>query len=73
MEFNKFLNASGGHQRRQEEAFAGAGSSEDSVDNDVDFVQMYLSCLPEGYMKAKFTLAAYLVCWLILKLCKVRD
>ncbi|XP_034295682.1 rho guanine nucleotide exchange factor 4 isoform X2 [Pantherophis guttatus] len=70
MEFNKFLNASGGHQRRQEEAFAGAGSSEARVDDDVDFVQMYLSCLPERYMKAKFTLTAYLVCWLILKLCK---
>lgn len=73
MEFNKFLNASGGHQRRQEEAFAGAGNSEARVDDDVDFVQMYLSCLPERYMKAKFTLTAYLVCWLILKLCKVRD
>ncbi|KAM6443194.1 rho guanine nucleotide exchange factor 4 isoform 3-T3 [Liasis olivaceus] len=73
MEFNKFLSASGGHQRRQEEACAGAGSSDAGVVDDVDFVQMYLSCLPERYMKAKFTLAAYLACWLILKLCKASE
>ncbi|KAF7254257.1 Protein HIR1 [Varanus komodoensis] len=67
MEFNKLLSAAGGHQRRQEEV----GSSNDAdVREDLDFVQMYLTCLPERYMKAKFTLTAYLACWLILKLCK---
>ncbi|XP_042313249.1 rho guanine nucleotide exchange factor 4 isoform X1 [Sceloporus undulatus] len=70
MEFNKFLGASGGHRRRQEEAPAGAGSSDAEVRDDLDCVQMYLTCLPERYMKAKFTLTAYLACWLILILCK---
>ncbi|XP_062988517.1 LOW QUALITY PROTEIN: rho guanine nucleotide exchange factor 4 [Elgaria multicarinata webbii] len=67
MELNKFLSASGGHPRRQEEA---GSSDEAGVSEDLDFVQMYLTCLPERYMKAKFTLTAYLACWLILKLCK---
>ncbi|XP_068880417.1 rho guanine nucleotide exchange factor 4 [Aphelocoma coerulescens] len=31
---------------------------------------MYLTCLSEQYMKVKFTLTAYLICWLLLKLCK---
>ncbi|KAL1006662.1 hypothetical protein UPYG_G00075080 [Umbra pygmaea] len=31
-------------------------------------VQMHLSCLPERYMTAKFTLSAYMLCWAMLKL-----
>ncbi|XP_028586481.2 LOW QUALITY PROTEIN: rho guanine nucleotide exchange factor 4 [Podarcis muralis] len=71
MEFNKLLSASGGpNQRREEEARASAGGTDAGVSDDLDFVQMYLTCLPERYMEAKFTLTAYLACWLILKLCK---
>ncbi|XP_008104692.2 LOW QUALITY PROTEIN: rho guanine nucleotide exchange factor 4 [Anolis carolinensis] len=71
MELNKFLGAPGGQRRRQEEACAaGAGSRDAEASDDLDYVQMYLTCLPERYMKAKFTLTAYLACWLILKLCK---
>ncbi|XP_060624146.2 rho guanine nucleotide exchange factor 4 isoform X1 [Anolis sagrei] len=71
MEVNKFLGAPGGHRRRQEEdCTAGAGSRDAEASDDLDYVQMYLTCLPERYMKAKFTLTAYLACWLILKLCK---
>ncbi|CAI5775262.1 Hypothetical predicted protein [Podarcis lilfordi] len=71
MEFNKLLSASGGpNQRREEEARASAGGTDAGVSDDLDFAQMYLTCLPERYMEAKFTLTAYLACWLILKLCK---
>ncbi|XP_060098664.1 uncharacterized protein LOC132574320 [Heteronotia binoei] len=71
MELNRLLSMSGEeNQRRQEEACTGAGSSRAGVSGELDFVQMYLTCLPENYMKAKFTLTAYLACWLILKLCK---
>lgn len=74
MEFNRLLSASGEeNQRAQEEACAGAGSTSGGINEELDFVQMYLTCLPESYMKAKFTLTAYLASWLILKLCKVRD
>lgn len=73
MEFNRFLRISGEENRRiQEETCASTGNSRASVSEEMDFVQMYLTCLPEPYMKAKFTLTAYLACWLILKLCKVR-
>lgn len=74
MELNRFLSVSEEeNQRRPEEACAGAGSSRAGISSELDFVQMYLTCIPESYMKAKFTLTAYLACWLILKLCKVRD
>ncbi|XP_074859797.1 rho guanine nucleotide exchange factor 4 isoform X2 [Carettochelys insculpta] len=72
MELNRFLNASAADDQRQEEdgvdATADAGNS--SVSEELDLVQMYLTCLPDRYMKAKFTLTAYLACWLVLKLCK---
>ncbi|XP_053162431.1 LOW QUALITY PROTEIN: uncharacterized protein LOC128349701 [Hemicordylus capensis] len=71
MEFNRFPSASGEeNQERQEEACAGADSSGSGMSNELDVVQMYLTCLPERYMQAKFTLTAYLASWLILKLCK---
>lgn len=74
MEFNRLLGASGEETwRAHGEACAGAGSSSAGVHQELDFVQMYLTCLPESYMKAKFTLTAYLAGWLIWKLCKVRD
>lgn len=60
-----------GGQEGGEEDINNAGSS--VVHEELDLVQMYLICLPEQYMKVKFTLAAYLTCWLLLKLCKVRN
>lgn len=60
-----------GRQEGREEDINNAGSS--VVHEEPDLVQMYLTCLPEQYMKVKFTLAAYLTCWLLLKLCKVRN
>ncbi|XP_016289048.2 rho guanine nucleotide exchange factor 4 isoform X2 [Monodelphis domestica] len=46
------------------------GNSSNVVRQELDWLQLYLSPLPDSYMKAKFTLSAYLACWLILKLCK---
>lgn len=60
-----------GRQEGGEEDTNNAGSS--VVHEELDLVQMYLICLPKQYMKVKFTLAAYLTCWLLLKLCKVRN
>ncbi|KAM9614026.1 rho guanine nucleotide exchange factor 4 isoform 2-T2 [Morphnus guianensis] len=72
MEFNRCLGASAeeekGRQEGGEDDINNAGSS--VVHEELDLVQMYLTCLPERYMKAKFTLTAYLTCWLLLKLCK---
>lgn len=75
MEFNRCLGASAeeekGRQEGGEEDINNAGSS--AAHEELDWVQMYLTCLPEQYMKVKFTLTAYLTCWLLLKLCKVRS
>jgi len=69
MEFNRCLGAED-EERRQE----GGRDDIDSIGNEeLDLVQMYLTFLPERYVKAKFTLAVYLMCWLLLELCKVRD
>ncbi|XP_041127428.1 uncharacterized protein LOC121327429 isoform X2 [Polyodon spathula] len=60
-----------------EEALIGEVQRGDSEDNafqeDFDLVQMHLTCLPERYMHAKFTLSAYLLCWMILQLCKATE
>lgn len=42
-------------------------------DGGLDEVQMHLACLPERYMRAKFSLSAYIFCWTVVKLCQVRD
>ncbi|KAF4799052.1 hypothetical protein TURU_058440 [Turdus rufiventris] len=72
MEFNRCLGASAeeekGRQEGGEEDINNAGSS--AVHEELDLEQMYLTCLPEQYMKVKFTQTAYLTCWLLLKLCK---
>ncbi|KAM6389762.1 rho guanine nucleotide exchange factor 4 isoform 3-T3 [Pluvialis apricaria] len=72
MEFNRCLGASAEEEKERpeggEDDINSAGSS--VAREELDLVQMYLTCLPERYMKAKFTLAAYLTCWLLLKLCK---
>ncbi|KAL4635903.1 hypothetical protein GN956_G13623 [Arapaima gigas] len=47
-------------------------SHEDGTPGGLDHVQMHLTCLPERYMRAKFTLSAYLLCWTVLKLWQVR-
>lgn len=73
MEFNKCLGAED-EERRQEggrDDINNVGSSIGS--EELDLVQMYLTFLPERYVKAKSTLAVYLMCWLLLELCKVRD
>ncbi|XP_042573930.1 uncharacterized protein LOC109055155 isoform X3 [Cyprinus carpio] len=59
-----------------EEAGAGNGTEtqgcepERSGDGGLDEVQMHLACLPERYMRAKFSLSAYLFCWTLVKLCQ---
>ncbi|CAM5139058.1 unnamed protein product [Eretmochelys imbricata] len=71
MELNRCPSASVEEDQRQEDgedATADAGNR--VVSEELDLVQMYLTCLPDTYMKAKFTLTAYLACWLVLKLCK---
>lgn len=47
-------------------------NGERSPAGDLDEMQMHLTCLPERYMRAKFTLSAYILCWTVLKLCQVR-
>ncbi|XP_006125265.2 LOW QUALITY PROTEIN: uncharacterized protein LOC102450331 [Pelodiscus sinensis] len=72
MELNRFSSASVEEdqslQEDGEDATAAAGNG--IASEELDLVQMYLTCLPDRYMKAKFTLTAYLACWLVLKLCK---
>lgn len=61
-----------------EETDAGNGTGtqgcelERSGDGGLDEVQMHLACLPERYMRAKFSLSAYMFCWAVVKLCQVR-
>ncbi|KAL1280152.1 hypothetical protein QQF64_014752 [Cirrhinus molitorella] len=43
---------------------------ERSGDGELDEVQMHLACLPERYMRAKFSLSAYIFCWTVVKLCQ---
>lgn len=51
---------------------ARGGELERSADGALDEVQMHLACLPERYMRAKFSLSAYIFCWTVVKLCQVR-
>ncbi|XP_016370923.1 uncharacterized protein LOC107710620 isoform X1 [Sinocyclocheilus rhinocerous] len=59
-----------------EETGAGNGTGtqgcelERSGDGGLDEVQMHLACLPERYMRAKFSLSAYIFCWTVVKLCQ---
>ncbi|XP_065132149.1 uncharacterized protein arhgef4 isoform X4 [Paramisgurnus dabryanus] len=39
-------------------------------DGGLDEVQMHLACLPERYMTAKFSLSAYIFCWIVVKFCQ---
>lgn len=53
-----------------------AASAEDIAPNQTissqDETQIYQAMCPaERYMVAKFTLSAYIFCWVILKLCQV--
>ncbi|XP_021250829.1 rho guanine nucleotide exchange factor 4 isoform X1 [Numida meleagris] len=69
MEFNKCLGAEdkeGRQEGRENDTNVGSSIGHE----ELDLVQMHLTFIPERYMKAKFTLAAYLMCWLSLKLCK---
>lgn len=60
-----------GKQEGGEEDINNAGSH--AVHEELDLGQMYLTCLPEQYMRVKHTQTVYLICWLLLKLCKVRN
>lgn len=51
---------------------AGSPESMELPIAEPDLHRMYLSCLPDRYMKAKMSLAAYLIDWAIALLCKVR-
>lgn len=75
MEFNRCLGASTEEEKGRQEGGEdhSNNASSNAVHEELDLVQMYLTCLPERYMKAKFTLTAYRTCWLLLKLCKVRN
>uniref|UniRef100_A0A8B9TG71 Rho guanine nucleotide exchange factor 4 n=1 Tax=Anas platyrhynchos TaxID=8839 RepID=A0A8B9TG71_ANAPL len=72
MEFNRCLGASAAAEEGRTEGgdddTNNAGSS--VAHEELDLVQMYLTFLPERYMKAKFTGTAYSMCWLLLKLYK---
>ncbi|XP_025892166.1 uncharacterized protein LOC112944857 [Nothoprocta perdicaria] len=72
MECNKRVGASAEEEKRrpegEEDNTRDAGTS--VVSEELDLVQRYLTCLPERYREAKFALAAYLTCWLVMKLCK---
>ncbi|XP_051555378.1 uncharacterized protein LOC127441883 isoform X2 [Myxocyprinus asiaticus] len=47
-----------------------SGELEARGDGGLDEVQMHLACLPERYMRAKFSLSAYIFCWTVVKLCQ---
>ncbi|XP_009296715.1 rho guanine nucleotide exchange factor 4 isoform X2 [Danio rerio] len=49
---------------------ARGGELERPADGALDEVQMHLACLPERYMRAKFSLSAYIFCWTVVKLCQ---
>ncbi|KAK7162848.1 hypothetical protein R3I93_007021 [Phoxinus phoxinus] len=60
-----------------EEADAGNGTGTHGCERErsagvggLDEVQMHLACLPERYMRAKFSLSAYIFCWTVVKLCQ---
>ncbi|XP_076827323.1 uncharacterized protein LOC143473970 isoform X2 [Brachyhypopomus gauderio] len=50
--------------RQPDEAMQEESGSEESVNE----AQLRAACLPERYVTAKFTLCAYIMCWVILKL-----
>nr|XP_026651592.1 rho guanine nucleotide exchange factor 4 isoform X1 [Zonotrichia albicollis] len=72
MEFSRCLGAPAeeeeGRQEGGEEDINNAGSC--AVHEELDLGQMYLTCLPEQYMRVKLTQTVYLICWLLLELCK---
>ncbi|XP_064863155.1 uncharacterized protein LOC115105035 isoform X4 [Oncorhynchus nerka] len=45
-----------------------SGATGDVGAGGLEEVQLHLTCLPERYMMAKFTLSAYMLCWAALKL-----
>lgn len=75
MELNRCLSASAeeeeGRREGGEDDINNAGNS--IVHEDLDLLLLYFTCLHGRYLKAQVTLAAYLMCWLLLKLCKVRN
>ncbi|KAI4897686.1 hypothetical protein NFI96_015724, partial [Prochilodus magdalenae] len=47
------------------------GGSRAEGNGDMERTHLHLTCLPERYMRAKFSLSAYIFCWAIVKLCQV--
>lgn len=48
------------------------GNMEETSSGARSELPLYLTCLPERYRTAKFSLAAYLLCWALLRWYQVR-
>ncbi|XP_022524026.2 uncharacterized protein arhgef4 isoform X1 [Astyanax mexicanus] len=48
-----------------EEEDGGSGAQENG---EMEHTHLHLTCLPERYMRAKFSLSAYIFCWAVVKL-----
>ncbi|XP_066514294.1 uncharacterized protein [Hoplias malabaricus] len=48
------------------------GGSREEESGEIEHTLLHLSCLPERYMRAKFSLSAYIFCWALVKLCQRR-
>ncbi|KAL7841948.1 hypothetical protein SRHO_G00236370 [Serrasalmus rhombeus] len=48
------------------------GGSRAEGSGEMEHTHLHLTCLPERYMKAKFSLSAYIFCWAVVKLCQRR-
>ncbi|XP_037403592.1 uncharacterized protein arhgef4 isoform X2 [Pygocentrus nattereri] len=46
------------------------GGSRAEGSGEMEHTHLHLTCLPERYMKAKFSLSAYIFCWAVVKLCQ---
>ncbi|XP_059506992.1 uncharacterized protein LOC125457500 isoform X2 [Stegostoma tigrinum] len=63
------MEAGSGHHILNTEN-VGRLESVESASAEPNLYRMYLSCLPDRYMKAKMSLAAYLIGWALVLLCK---
>ncbi|XP_036411955.1 uncharacterized protein LOC118796910 [Colossoma macropomum] len=48
------------------------GGSRAEGNGEMEHTHLHLTCLPERYMRAKFSLSAYIFCWAVVKLCQGR-
>ncbi|KAG9343604.1 hypothetical protein JZ751_013774 [Albula glossodonta] len=71
MDGNNINSACSASPAEERSDFGGNGEGNNiHLEGGLDEVQMHLTCLPERYMRAKFTLSAYIICWTVLKLCQ---